>query len=65
MVERASRLGKCKNNPSEDVGNDWDVVWLIVNTGVPEVLLVKADRLKVDPLLTASMTELCVEHVFC
>lgn len=58
MVDWAYKLTNSKNNAIFDVGDNQDALWLIANTGVPEVLWVKANGLKVDPLLTGLKAEL-------
>lgn len=64
MVDRASWLAISENNASENAGDDRDAVWSIANTGVLEVILVEADGLKVDPLLTSSLPDLRDDHCF-
>lgn len=64
MVERASKLAVSKNNASENARDDREAVWLIDNTGTPEVFLAEADELGVDPFLTALMSDLWDDHDF-
>lgn len=53
MVYKAAKLGISEDNTAEDADDDSKAVWLIVNTGIPEVFLVEADGFEVDSLLTA------------
>lgn len=57
MVDRATKLAIKEGNASQDACDYWDTVLFIASFGVLKVSFLKAEELKVDPLLTAFMTD--------
>lgn len=62
MPVRTSRIAIGNDKVSEDVGDDWDPLWLIASTWIPEVFFVEADELGKNRVsrrffLTSKMTK--------